>query len=129
MVRKSPPPGGTHVERAGRAKGPSTQASGREVDHLTPDEMLDWLRREVIAVNKEAQLRVDDATKFVTEYARGSMSADEANDRFLRYGSRWGDALEGIHKVEGRTDQDILAEMDRARLDRISGRSGKTPGR
>ena len=87
--------------------------------------MLDWLRHEVLVVNKEAELRIRDATTFVTDYARGHIPAQEAQERFLAYGDRWGDALSGVQSIEGRTDDDILREMDDERRARLS----KTPSR
>jgi hypothetical protein len=133
LVRKSSPKGGTHAERIKRERGAGRSAP-RDPDHLSSDEMLDWLRHEVLAVTKEAELRIRDVTTMVTEYARGTMTAEEANKRFLDYGSRWGDALNGVSSPEGRTDDQILREMDedrqaRMRAHREGGTLDKPPSR
>lgn len=133
MTKKSQPKGGTHAERLKR-EGGARGSEPPEKDYLTPDEMLDWLRREVIAVNKEAELRIRDATIIVTEYARGRISAEEADKRAAAYDLRWGDALRGVYAVEGKSDADILREMDadrekRMREHREGNYLGKPPSR
>jgi hypothetical protein len=95
VTKRPQPKGGSHVERAGRAGGGRSHEPP-EPDYLRPEEMLDWLRDEVLAVSKAAELRLRDATIIVTEYAKGNISATEANKRFLDYSGRWGDALYGI---------------------------------
>ena len=52
---------------------------------------------------------VSDAAEFVTEFAQGRMSKEEARDRFDRYCHRWG--TDNIDSV-GKTDKDILGLLD-----------------
>jgi hypothetical protein len=79
---------------------------------LTPNEMRDWLAQEVRDLTKVLALRVRDATEFVTAYARGKITAEEATSRMLRYGSRWGDPLPGVNINEGMTDEEVLGRLD-----------------
>jgi hypothetical protein len=82
-----------------------------ESDLLTPDEMLDTLRREVIAISRAADMQIREITVIVTEYARGKLSPEEANKHLSRYSDRWHDPMYGISSFEGRTDEEILKEM------------------
>ncbi len=114
MTKKAQPKGGTHAERVRRESG-AGKSEPPEPDYLTPDELLDTLRREVIAINRAAELRVRELTVLVTDYARGRLSPEEANERFSRYSGRWGDPIHGVSVVEGKTDAQILKEMADAR--------------
>ena len=112
VVRKPTPEGGTYVERFAREKG--AQLFGPpDVDYFDANEMLGSLQHDTFAVSKEAELRIRDATAFVTAYARGEISPNEANDRMSRYNDRWSEALDGIPNPERMTDDQILGEMDR----------------
>jgi hypothetical protein len=59
-------------------------------DVLTPKDMKKWLGREVSNVMKQADLRVQEATDFVTAYALGEITAAEAAERLYQYESKWG---------------------------------------
>jgi hypothetical protein len=100
-----------------------------EPEHdFTPDEMLLWLRDETNLVTKGAELRLRDATDFVTQYATGRMTAEEAHRRFGSYTTRWGDAIPGVADSRGKTDNEILKEVDERHqrlLRRPSGRGGQ----
>jgi hypothetical protein len=77
--------------------------------------MLDTLRREVIAINRAAEMQTRELTVLVTDYARGRISAGEADARLMQYSDRWGDVMHGISTFEGRTDEQIRQEMDDVR--------------
>lgn len=81
-------------------------------DYPSPNDLLDWLRVEVKDVTRGAVLRVSEATDLVTAYAQGKIEADEATKRWHSYNHRWGDAIYGVASSEGKTDQEIYAEMD-----------------
>lgn len=114
MKKRTPQKSGTHAERVRRESG-TAAAEPPEGDLLTPDELLDTLRREVIAINRAAEMRVRELTVLVTDYARGRIPPEEANERFSRYSGRWGDPIYGVSLVEGKTDAQILKEMADAR--------------
>jgi len=100
----------------------------------TPKEMLGWLEREIADTAKAAELRIRDAARFVTAYALGEISADEAENGAYEYACRWGDALPGVHRSQGMPDEEILQKMDETRSRRVPARAlGKkryrgTPG-
>ena len=111
MTKRPPQRSGTHAERIRNERG----ADGHEPPEarlLSPSEMLDALRHEVIAISKGAELRIREITAVATDYAKGEITAQQANARFKRYSERWEDTLYAISSVEGRTDKDILREID-----------------
>jgi hypothetical protein len=79
---------------------------------FTPNEMLLWLRDETNLVTKGAELRLRDATDFATKYATGKMTAEEAHQRWGAYTARWPDAIPGVEDSRGKTDNEILQEVD-----------------
>lgn len=64
-----------------------------ESDRTSPKEMQGWLEREIADAAKAMELRVKDATRFVTAYSRGEISAAEADKQNYAYSRRWGEAL------------------------------------
>jgi hypothetical protein len=109
-VTRKPRQSETHAERIRRERG-AGKSEPPESDLLTPDELLDTLRREVIAISRAAEMRTRELTVLATDYARGRISPEEANERFFIYSDKWGDAMYGISSFEGRTDAQILEEM------------------
>ena len=83
-------------------------------DLYTPKEMRQWLEREVRDVMKAAELRIKDATDFVTAYAVGEISAKEAAERMARYDDRWRESILGVTIEEGMSNQEILRRRDEA---------------
>jgi hypothetical protein len=127
VTKKPPQKSGTHAERIRRERGAAKSAP--ETDLLTPDEMLDTLRREVIAISRAAEMQIRELTVLATDYARGRISPEEANKRYLRHSERWNDVTYGISSFEGRTDEEILREMDDVRKElRTPLRLGGQPG-
>lgn len=116
VTKKPEPKAGTHAERARRGAS-AGKAEPPEHTYLTSDELLDTLRREVIAINRAAEMRIRELTVLVTDYARGKITPEEANERFSRYSSRWSDPIYGVSIAEGKTDEQILKEMADARPD------------
>jgi hypothetical protein len=88
--------------------------AGQE-DFPDPKGMQRWLEGEIARVQKASELRLGEATKFVNEYARGEISANEAAERNFQYANRWGDALPGIAGTHGVSDEEILRKLDEAR--------------
>jgi len=84
-------------------------------DHLSREEMQNWLRQELADLDRAVDLRTKEARDLVTTYAAGKISSREAQERFFKYNKRWPEALPGTHTVQGATDADILAEIDEAR--------------
>jgi hypothetical protein len=114
VTKKVPPTKGTHVERVKRARG-AGKSEPPASDLLTPDEMLDVLRSEVIAISRGAHMQIAGLTAIVTDYARGKISAEEANERYHEHTRPWTDPLYGISTFEGRSDRAILEEMERVK--------------
>jgi hypothetical protein len=82
-------------------------------DSLTPRDMRQWLQQEVLGVMKAAELRVKDATDFVTAYAVGEITPEQAMERLDRYQSRWQEPIPGVAVAEGMSDEKILRARDR----------------
>jgi hypothetical protein len=101
-------------------------------DTLSPEEMQGWLKEEIRDLAKAHELRIKEATDFVTAYASGKISPEEATERLLRYDRRWGEALYGATASTDLSDEAILSAIDRARetaLGRHTLRLGdKVPG-
>jgi hypothetical protein len=83
---------------------------------LSSDDARQWLGREIAHVMKEAELRVKDATDFVTAYATGKISEREVSERMDQYDRRWGEAtLLAAMANEGMADNEILRRLDAER--------------
>jgi hypothetical protein len=103
--------------------------ASNEFDFPSSKEMEGWLQREIADATKAVELRVKDAKRLVGAYSRGEISKEEAAELAHRYSSRWGDALPGVLRSEGLTDEEILRRIDEARtkkrpIDNLSGRRG-----
>ena len=95
-------------------------------DNLTPEEMRQWLEGELRDLTKALELRVRDATDFVTAYAVGKLTPKKANERFILYSSRWGEAINGMTVSPDMSDDEIVRRLDRMnRLDRDVGPVGR----
>ena len=85
---------------------------------LSPSDLCKWLESQSTEVLKAAELRIRDATEFVTRYATGEMTAREAMVRFNKYSLRWPDALPGVtmwpidRETLQSTDEEILRRVD-----------------
>ena len=77
--------------------------------------MEGWLQRETADIKKAAELRTKDAEAFVNAYSKGEISAQEAEQHSYQYSKRWGDALPGVLRSEGLSDEDILRRLDETR--------------
>ena len=78
---------------------------------LTPQDMRLWLKQETLQVMRAAELRLLDATDFVTKYVAGEITREEANKRFSQYHGRWDDAL-NASVDESMTNAEILRAHD-----------------
>jgi hypothetical protein len=74
-----------------------------------------WLRNEIDDSAKAHELRIKEATDFVTAYALNELTPDQALDRFLRYGHRWGEALPGTYAYSHSTNEQIIQAIDKVR--------------
>jgi hypothetical protein len=82
-------------------------------DDCTVEDMTSWLHQETLELTKAMELRMKEATDFVSAFASGRITAQEAENRLQRYQDRWGDsAVPGVTIVEGMTDEDILKKLD-----------------
>jgi hypothetical protein len=79
----------------------------------SPQDLRDWLRQEIRDLTKATELRLKDATDFVTAYAVGEIDAEEAARRLNRYQSRWGDSpIRGQATTEEMSNDEILKQID-----------------
>jgi hypothetical protein len=82
---------------------------------LSVRDMQDWLRQEVRDSAKAHELRIRGATEFVTAYADGRVTTEQAMEALVRHDRRWGEALYGASAIEGKSDEAILNAIDKAR--------------
>lgn len=78
--------------------------------------MQGWLEREIADSAKAMELRIKDASRFLSAYARGEISKDDAAERHDEYSCRWGEALPGVARSHGLTDEQILNRIDETRV-------------
>lgn len=111
--------------------------SPQDKGFLTPEEFQGWLREQIRDSAKAHELRVKEATAFVTEYTAGKLTPEEANDHLVRYDQRWGEALYGATVGKNSSDESILQAIDTAReaalhrgkfghIDRLVPKKGKS---
>ena len=99
------------------AIGPLMTDKDSQREFMTPEEFQEWLKDEIRDSAKAHELRVQNATAFVTAYAEGKLTPEEAQDKLLAYDRRWGEALYGASVVPGLSDEAILQQIDAARDD------------
>jgi hypothetical protein len=90
------------------------RSDGEESDFPSPREMEEWLQREIADIRRAAELRIKDATAFVTAYSKGEISQGEADERSYQYSRRWGEPIFGVFRTEGLSDEQILKQLDEA---------------
>jgi len=103
----------------------------RKSDLFTPAEMVEFLRDEILTVNRATELRLREFSEFVTAYTKGEITPEEANERFSRHSSRWRDAIHGGLLVPpgGISDEEIYRSIDEAaRLGEFSKRVSEERG-
>jgi hypothetical protein len=88
-------------------------------DFLTPQEMQQWLNQELRDVAKSTELRTTQAAHFVTDYAMGKITPEQADNQLQDYRNRWPEALPGANVGVEKSDAEILKRVDTA--------SGATP--
>jgi hypothetical protein len=86
-----------------------------EQEYLSPHNLRQWLRQEKADLAKATELRLKDATEFVTAYGAGQITPQEADQRFREYNRRWYEALPGTHATRSASDAEILAMIDEAK--------------
>lgn len=98
---------------------------GENWSFLDAEEMSEWLKDEISDIRRAAELRIKDATDFVTAYA-GGISRKKAEDLFFAYTQRWGDVIPGVgYPPEDMSDEQILETLDENRIKR-RGRTGRS---
>ncbi len=83
---------------------------------LTQEDVEAWLRQEIDHSRKAAELRIAGAREIAAAFAENRISPAEAADHIYRHENRWGEALPGVWTTERKTDQQILGELDEARM-------------
>jgi hypothetical protein len=110
---------------SGRTMPESKTTGSGDSDFPDPKGMQGWLEREIADITRAAELRIKDASRFVNAYARGEITSEEAAKRGYEYSNRWGDALPGVPRSQGLSDQDILQTIDEARKPGFAERFGQ----
>lgn len=82
---------------------------------LSPKDMQSWAEEEMRDSAKAHELRVKELKSLVADYNAGKVTPEEADDRMLRYGHRWGDALRGASAQAHLSDEQIVAKVDSVR--------------
>jgi hypothetical protein len=86
-----------------------------EHETLSPEDMRGWLQQELRDLLKATELRIQDATDFVTAYAAGNISEEQMRERRSVYLDRWGDSpIPGVTTHEGMTNAEIIKRIDDA---------------
>jgi hypothetical protein len=76
---------------------------------------VNWLEGEIRDISREAELRIQDATDFVTAYAMGKLSEEQMNRRRSIYLSRWGEpAPAGLFTTDKMSNEEILRRLDKS---------------
>jgi len=81
--------------------------------HPSAQDMQTWLAQEIIDSAKAFELRVREATGFVTAYSLGQLTPEQADEMHSRYEHRWGEALAGVNATPNLTDEEITLAIDR----------------
>jgi hypothetical protein len=70
------------------------------------------LEEEIILLSRANELRVREFANIVHDYAAGTIKWEEAEERLHRYHQRWGEAISGVGTARGKTDEQLIAEVD-----------------
>jgi hypothetical protein len=79
---------------------------------LSPKDMQNWAEEEMKDSAKAHELRVKELKSLVADYNAAKVTPEEADDRMLRYGHRWGEALRGASAQDHLSDEQIVAKID-----------------
>jgi len=86
-----------------------------EFGPITPGNMVEWLRQEIRDISKATELRLQDATDFVTAFATGKISEEQLSNRLSIYHDRWGEEpIPGVRTDDKMTNEDIIQRLDNA---------------
>jgi hypothetical protein len=101
-----------HAERVRQSRHALPPGSKRDWPKNL-SELLEWLGLEVEDVSKAAQLRLQEATKVVSDCAKGEIDLEQAARRLDAYNDRWRDVFHrGVRHVRGMTDEEIYKALD-----------------
>jgi outer membrane translocation and assembly module TamA len=91
---------------------------------LSVRDLQNWMKQELLDSAKAHELRSKDATEFVTAYAEGKITPEQAQEALVQHDRRWGEALPGAMAIPGASDEEIVRAIDGARdkQDEISSR-------
>jgi hypothetical protein len=93
----------------------TVKSDNDEFGPLTPAQMVQWLQQEIRDISRSAELRIQDATDFVTAYATGALSEEQMSNRLSIYHDRWGDSpIPGVLTDGKMTNEEIIRRLDNA---------------
>jgi len=84
-------------------------------DILTPKEIAEWAKQEVLNSAKAFELRVKEAMALATQFASGEITPEMAKQRLVSFDHRWGEAMYGARVGESTTDDQLLTRIDEVR--------------
>lgn len=84
-------------------------------DYLSPKDIRQWAQQEIKDAAKALDLRTREVAELAAAYSAGELTPAEATERYFKYQRRWGEALPGATVGDGIPDEQILANIDRAR--------------
>jgi hypothetical protein len=87
--------------------------ANKESDHYTKEDLVLWLQQEIMDITKASQLRIQDATDYVTAYALGKLTPEQVAERHRQYNDRWPDAIPGVYASENMTDKELIQKIDK----------------
>jgi len=97
------------------SNGQKGSAGDSEEDLFSPEDIRQWAQQETIDAKKALELRLKVIDAIVKPYSAGQITPQQANEMYDRYRHRWGEALPGATVGDGVPDEEILANIDKAR--------------
>jgi len=93
----------------------SNEADSDQTEYLSPENLRQWLEAERKNLAKELELRLREASEFVTAYGLNQLTPKEADERYFRYQKRWGFPLCGLNAADYSTDARLIGAIDNSR--------------
>jgi hypothetical protein len=81
-------------------------------DTMSVKDMQEWLQEQIRDSERAHELRIKEASGFVSEYAQGKLTHEQAIERMKQYDLRWGAPLFGASAAPGISDEEIVQTMD-----------------
>ena len=83
-------------------------------DYLSPQDIRGWAEQEIKNAQRALALRIKELTDLSSAYSSGKLTAEQADQAHSHYYHRWGEALPGATASDSITDEEIMAQVDKA---------------